>query len=346
MSASRKSGSSKKVASEPIEEVVPVTTTKTKKTKSAPAARVFNNINDFKHFKRDSESIPVENVNWDWVVMSAPKKGDRGGSVGYDIYYNYLYDGPTGNRIGKMYVTFINESDVKNNKLMVCYGIQANNIDKDGKPMIVKETGLPMKLSGYRAPIVVTSQTPENPNVSDSEQARIDFLNKLNSFTMEWLIQNKSAYGKTSLADEKIPGLMSELLFYSKNKEQEIIENKSPTLYTNLNWFAKNREKQDIPCMETTFYGPGDVSVNPLDPKYKSVFFIDPVLCIDRISIGAKISIKHYIHDATVFPLDRMPKKRLARVNTNAAESTDTDPSSSSKTALYEDDDDDGEDDQ
>ena len=276
------------------------------------------NVNDL---KKDTRLIPLEEFDWSRLVYSEPKKGEvPDGSGNFRrVYIQYRYDdktiGPAIVELGKHY----------------CFGVQPDNTDKDGKLLKDKETGKEKPLRGYNVPIVMTSQNDSNPDPTPEEQREVDFLDEWHNEIVRYAIENKKAIGKGAKKDDQIDGMVGDLLYRKQNAEGEYIEGVAPKYYAKLKYYTKNKE------VGTPFYGPGDKELNPL--TMTGHFYIYPTIHFDNIFIGGKtVSLQHRVYDATIEPISRAPKKRLARKNEMEADA-DADSDGEDQDASAEDED-------
>jgi hypothetical protein len=177
----------------------------------------------------------------------------------------------------------------------LCWGVQPNNVDKDGNQIV--ENGVPVDLSGYKAPILMTSKEPQKEELEE-----VEFFDALHATIQDWAVKNKGEYLKKKKSDETIMDMVSPLL-YRKDDES------SPRLYAELIYY-KDKKK-----MDTKFYGPGDKLISPQECGRS--FLIEPNIKFDTINITSKaIKLKVRIYDATIEPLNRGGmQKRLARKN-------------------------------
>ena len=253
---------------------------------------------DTSKLKKDTRLIPIEEFDWSRLVYSDPKKMEMpDGSGNYRrVYIQYMYDDQT---IGPAIVEFGKH---------YCFGVQPDNTDKDGKVLKDKDTGKEKALRGYNVPIVMTSQSESNPDATEEEQREVDFLDEWRNEIVRYAVENKKAIGKGAKNETQIDGLVGELLYRKTNADGEVIDNVAPKYYAKLKYYSKNKE------VATTFYGPGDKEVNPL--TMTNHFHIYPTIHFDNIFVGGKaISLQHRVYDATVEPISRAPKRRLARKN-------------------------------
>jgi hypothetical protein len=277
------------------------------KSKQTAEQTVEQKINqtDFSQLKKDIRAVSVKDWDWSRVVYSEPVKADVPGGSGHyrRVRINYRYDDET---IGPAIVELARH---------YCYGVQPDNLDKEGKVMIDKETKQPKQLRGYKVPVVMTSQSKGNPNaITPDEQAECDFFDELRAEVVRYSVENKVALGKGAKTDEQVDGLVAKILYRKENEDGTIVDGLSPKLYTNLIYYANDKNEQ----IKTVFYGPGDKIVNPL--TMTNHFYISPNVSLDSIFISGKtISLQHKIYDASVEPIARLAKKRLARPNTMEA---------------------------
>jgi hypothetical protein len=262
-------------------------------------AAASNNV-DYSKLKKDIRAVPVKDWDWSRVIYSNPVKQDIPGGGGHyrRVRIQYLYDDET---IGPAIVEFGRH---------YCYGVQPDNLDKDGKVVTDPETGKPKALHGYKVPIVMTSQSKTNPNaITPEEQAECDFLDAMRAEVIRYLKENKALIGKGAKSNEFFDDSFGKVLYRKENEEDgTFVEGVAPKLYTNLIYYPKNKE------VGTTFYGPGDKPINPL--TMTNHFYIYPNIRFDCIYIAGKMSLQHKIYDASVEPISNVPKKRLARPNT------------------------------
>nr|QBK87933.1 MAG: protein of unknown function DUF2738 [Marseillevirus LCMAC202] len=283
---------------------------KTKKSgKAAPkkaAAKKTSVPTDFSKLKKDTRLIPIEDWDWARVVYSDPQKSEIPDGSGHyrRVRIQYMYDDET---IGPAIVEFGKH---------YCFGVQPDNTDKDGKVLKDKNTGKERPLRGYQVPIVLTSQNKNTPDATDEEQREVDFLDMWRGEVVRYATENKRPLGKGAKNDTQIDGMVSELLYRKKDTDGNLVEDVAPRLYGKLIYYTNSKE------VGTTFYGPGDKEINPL--SMTGHFHIYPTLHFDTIFIGGKaISLQHRVYDATVEPITRTPKKRLARNNKLAADVED-----------------------
>ncbi len=268
------------------------TKTAPKKPKPEPATI------DYSKLEKDTRLIPLDDWDWARVVYGDVQKNEIPDGSGYyrRINIQYMYDdqtiGPAIVELGKHY----------------CYGVQPDNTDKDGRVIKDKVTGKPKQLKGYQCPVVMTSQNKNVPDPTEEEQREVDFFDDWRAEIVRYSSENKKAMGKGAKNDTQIDGMVSELLYRKKDADGVLLENVAPKLYGKLIYFTKSKE------MGTVFYGPGDKVINPLGMT--GHFYIYPTVRFDSIYVGGKsISLQHRIYDATVEPVSRAPKKRLARTN-------------------------------
>lgn len=253
---------------------------------------------DYSKLEKDTRLIPIEEWDWSRVVYSDPQKIEIPDGSGHfrRVRIQYMYDdksiGPAIVELGKHY----------------CFGVQPDNTDKDGKVLVDKNTGKEKALRGYRVPIVMTNQNKDNPDVTDEEQCELDFLDDWRSEVIRYVIENKKAIGKGAKKDTALEEMVGKLLYRKEDDDGVLVDGISPKLYGNLIYYANKKE------VGTTFYGPGDKEINPL--SMTGHFHIYATIRFDNIYVGGKsISLQHRVYDATVEPIAREPKKRLARPN-------------------------------
>lgn len=275
--------------------------------KSAKESKKTSTI-DYSKLKRDTRLIPIEEWDWARVVYSDPQKNEIPGGGGHyrRVRIQYMYDDET---IGPAIVELCKH---------YCFGVQPDNTDKDGKVLKDKDTGKEKPLRGYRMPIVMTSQNKNNPEPTVEEQREVDFFDDWRAEVVRYACENKKAIGKGAKNDAQIDALIGELLYRKKDGDGNILEDVSPKLYANIIYYSKSRE------VGTSFYGPGDKEINPL--SMTGHFYAYPTIRFDSIFVGGKsISLQHKVYDATVEPITRPAKKRLARPSTMEAQEDDDD---------------------
>lgn len=262
---------------------------------------------DYSKLQRDTRLIPIEEWDWSRVVYSEPQRNEIPDGSGHyrRVRISYMYDdktiGPAIVELGKHY----------------CYGVQADNLDRDGKVMVDKQSGKEKPLKGYKVPIVMTSQNKNTPDAEEWEQREVDFFDDWRAEIVRYSTENKKAIGKGAKKDDAFDSMVSEILYRRKDEDGTPVEGVAPKLYANLIYYANKRE------VGTTFYGPGDKEVNPL--QMTGHFHVYPTIRFDNIYIGGKnITLKYYVYDATVEPVSRAPKKRLARPNKMTEEEAET----------------------
>lgn len=260
----------------------------TKKTKFDPT-----------QLKKDIRAVPVSEWDWDRLVYSEPMKKDiPDGSGKYTtVRIQYQYDdetiGPAIVELGRHY----------------CFGVQPDNTDKDGNVLKDPNTGKDKPLKGYKVPIVMTSQRKDNPDPTDEEQIEVDFFDDWRNEVCRYSVENKQLIGKGTKSDAVIEDSVSKILYRKGENDGNIEEGVSPKLYEKLIWYSQKNEFGSV------FYGPGDKEMIPL--QLTGHFHITPTIKFDSIYISGKtISLQRNIYDATVEPISKTPKKRLARKNT------------------------------
>lgn len=187
-----------------------------------------------------------------------------------------------------------------------CYGVQPDNLDKEGKVIVDKKSGAEKSLGGYNVPIVMTSQNMDKCSApTASEQRELDFFEAFRQEIVRYATVNKNLIGKGRMKEGAIEGLVSEIL-YKKADESGCFDPKiCPKLYTKLIYYQKSQS------VETKFYGPGDKEFNPLNMRRP--FHLEPNVRFDGLYVGTKISVQHHVYDADVYPMIREEKPRLAR---------------------------------
>jgi len=290
---------------------MPTKTTKTAKTaakastETKPAKKTTKNI-DISSLKKDTRLISIKDFDWNRVVFSAPIKTDLPDKSGryYRIKINYMYDDKT---VGPAIVEFSKH---------YCYGVQPDNIDKDGK-VFKDNNGKEKPLGGYKVPIVMSNQTESSPETTPEEQAEIDFLDEMRSRAVQQVFNVRDECGNAKKSLEILDDKMGKIL-YRGSADKPIPAWKAPTFYTNLIWFRNNGETG------TKFYGPGDREIDPLTIRTHCNIY--PTIQFDSIFIGSQaLSVRHFVYDATVEPIERAPKRRLARTSDMEAGDNDFD---------------------
>ena len=264
----------------------------TKKTSEPVDEKVTVNKQDKKHKKpqdkidktlQDTQLVQPKDYDKSRVMFADPLETPVQGGVmrRVKIYYKY----PDG-KIGPLIVPF-------NKKY--CYGVQPNNINHKGEVWVDKETGKPKEITGYKVPIVMQSKEP-----TKEEKEEIEFLDNFQEFVKDWCLENKNKIGKSSKKTEHITGMIGDLLYRK--------DDKSPVYYTTLIYYPKKR------VVDTKFYGPGDEELDPL--TITGHCHIQPCVWLNEITIvGKGINIGSKVYDASVEPIARAPKKRLAVAN-------------------------------
>ena len=296
---SAKTATKKNTTTTPATQTKPAAAVQAAVQAAAPTTKKLDTSTiDVNKLEKDVRLIPIDKWDWSRLVYSEPQKYDIPDGSGHyrRIRIQYMYDektiGPAIVGLGKHY----------------CFGVQPDNVDKDGKILKDKDTGKDKPLRGYKVPIVLTSQNKNNPAPTPEEQREVDFFEDWRSELLRYVTENKAKIGKGAKTDVQLEGMVSELLYYKKDAEGNMVEGVSPKLYANLIYNAKSRE------VGTNFYGPGDKNLDPL--KTTGHFYMFPTVRFDGIFVGGKaISLQHHVYDATVEPLSTAPKKRLARTN-------------------------------
>jgi len=281
---------------------------KKSKTASKKAPKNSETI-DYSKLNEDTRLISIDDWDWSRVVYSDPQKNEIPDGSGHyrRVRIRYMYDDET---IGPAIVELSKH---------YCFGVQPDNTDKDGKIMKDKSTGKEKPLRGYRVPIVMSNQNKNAPDeVTEEQQREIDFLDDWRAEVVRYATENKKAIGKGAKPEAGIDELVGKILYRKADDDGELVDGVAPKLYGNIIYFTKSKE------VGTTFYGPGDKEINPL--SMTGHFHIYPTIRFDSIFVGGKaISLQHRIYDATVEPITRGPKKRLARTNKMAATEDDED---------------------
>ena len=243
---------------------------------------------------REPQVTPTHEFDFSTLVYAEPQKNEIPGGGGYyrRVRLSQIY--PDG-KIGQPMIQLAKRYS---------FGVQPNNLDKDGNVIQIDDGHggkCGKKLTGYKVPIVMTSKEP-----TEEEEDEVDFFDSLRAEIQRWAVENKKAIGKGSKSDVYVEELVSEILFRKKDKKtEEVIEGVSPKLYVNLLYYHNKKEVQ------TEFWGPGDEKIDPLTQT--NHFFIWPTIRLDSIYIGGRaISLQLRLYDATVEPISRGPRKRLA----------------------------------
>lgn len=253
---------------------------------------------DYSKLSKDIRAVPISEWDWNRLVYSEPQKKEIPDGSGYyrSVRIQYMYDdktiGPAIVELGKHY----------------CFGVQPDNTDKDGKILKDKQTGKEKQLRGYRVPIVMSNQNKNSPTVSDEDQREIDFFDDWKAELVRYATENKKALAKGAVKD--FDAITSAVLYRKKDDDGNVVEDIAPKLYGNLIYYSNKKE------VGTSFYGPGDKSLNPL--KMTGHFHIYPNIRFDSIYVAKGVSLQHRVYDATVEPIERASKKRLARPNSQA----------------------------
>ena len=239
--------------------------------------------------ERDVQVVPIKGFDFSRIMYSEAEvveiPGGQGKAKRVKINYNYgdgKY-GPLNVQPGRKY----------------CFGVQANNIDKDGKILVDDNTKLPKPLTGYKCPLVMSSKEP-----TEDELESIEFFDNLKLEFQRYAVENKEALGKKSKSDEAVADQVSEVLFRKKENDQ-IVEGIAPKLYPSLIYFHKNKD------MQTVFYNTRDEQVDPL--SMTGAFYMEPTIKVESLWIAAKsINPQIKVYDATVEDIQKGPRKRLA----------------------------------
>ena len=260
---------------------------------------------DVTKLEKDVRSVPVDKWDWSRVVYSDPQKGDYGSRIRLQYLYDDKTVGPAIVSLGRHY----------------CFGVQPDNTDKDGKVLKIKNAEgkeVDKALSGYRVPIVMTSQNKTTPDPTPEEQRELDFFEDWRGELIKYALENKVKIGKGAKTDPQVEGMVSEILYFKKDQEGNIVEGIAPKFYTNLIYYSKSRE------VGTNFYGPGDKSLDPL--KTTGHFYMNEIMIrFDSIFVGKSISLQHHIYEANIEPLATAPKKRLTKPNTSTGGASEED---------------------
>ncbi len=258
-----------------------------KKTTTKEAPKPVVNLNT-DNLERDMQVIPIESFDFSSIIYSEPANEEiPGGGKARRVKLNYNYGdgkfGPICVQPGRLY----------------SYGVQPNNVDKDGKILVDESTGQPKALTGYKTPLVMTSKEP-----TEAELANIEFFDNLKFEFQRYATENKAALGKASKSDEAVSDQVSDILFRKKEND-EVVAGVAPKLYPSLLYYHKKKD------MQTVFYGEGDKPVNPLEVE--GAFYMEPTIKIESLWVAAKsINPQVKVYDATIEPVSRGPRKRLA----------------------------------
>lgn len=260
---------------------------------------------DYSKLKRDVRLIPIDEFDWTRLVYGDVQTKNIPGATGTYKHVNvqYMYDdehiGPAIVGLGKHY----------------CFGVQADNTDNEGNVML-DDNGNPRPLKGYKVPIVMTSQKPDKPEPEEWEAEEVDFFDAWRQELTRYAIENKKEIGKGNKSDALLEDLISPILYRKGEKDGNIEEGISPKLYANLIYYANKKE------VGTSFYGPGDREMKI--SELKNHFHIHANIRFDNITVTSKaVSLKVRLYDATVEPIVKAPKKRLASTNTMEASEGD-----------------------
>jgi len=301
--------SSKKTETKKSTKVAEQKSVKNAETKNASEKAFTKPV---EQLKRDIRAISVDEWDWDRLIFSTPKKGEfpDGSGAFRRVYLSYRYDEDT---MGPAIVSFSDK---------FCFGVQPDNLDKDGNIRIDKNTNQPKQLRGYKVPLVMTGQTKDEPeNITDAQRAEIEFLDTFRQVVIKWAIENKKEIGKGTKKDDIFDELVSNVIFRKLDEDGNVVETSPPIMYTNLIYYSNKKQ------IDTVFYGPGDKSVDPL--TMSSAFNITPNIRFDSVFVGKEISLQHRVYDGVVVPRSSsLQKKRLAPKNTVlVSEETTLEPS-------------------
>lgn len=286
-----------------------------KSTKKATNKSVTNKTEqvkpkiDYSKLKKDTRLIPIKEFDWDRVVYGQPQTKTHAEGAYKMVTVQYMYDdetiGPLIVPLGKHY----------------CFGVQPDNTDQEGNVRLNK-SGNPKPLTGYKTPIVMTSQRPpDKPEPEDWETEEVDFFDSWNGELTRYAIENKKLIGLGSKKDGTIEDMVSDILYRKKDENGEPIADFVPKLYANLIYYPKRDKKPAH--VGTNFYGPGDREMNI--SELKNHFNIHPNVRIDYLTVTTSVSAKVRLYDATVEPVNKAPPKRLAATNTMDASEGDFD---------------------
>ena len=248
-------------------------------------------IEKLKKMKYENRALDLDEWDWNRVVYKpAQKKDYRGGH--WTIKVLYAYDdetyGPAMIRLGRHR----------------SYGVTPDNLDKDGE-VVLDDAGQPKPLTGYKVPIVMTSKRGDDGEATPEELAEVEFLNKFVEFTKEHVASVKGTVGKGGKKEDQVKAIGAEHMFYyAKHKDGPNVgeedTTRAPTLYTKLRSF-KDRKTNKLK-VETHFFGPGDVEVDPV--TMKDSFYIQPTLNFYDVFVNpGTIKLRSDIWDGTVEPI-------------------------------------------
>lgn len=278
-----------------------VTTTPTTKKQKAIVTTPTITTTSAENLEKDMQVVPItKDFDFSRIMYSEAKEEKiPGGGLSRRVQINYNYGdgkfGPLCVQTGKVY----------------SYGVQPNNVDKDGKIVIDENTGQPKALTGYKVPLVMLSKGEP----TDEELTNVDFFDNLKLEIQRYAVENKEALGKKSKNDDFVSEQVGDILF--RKKENDVpIDGYVPKLYPALMYYHKKKE------MATVFYGPGDEQIDPL--TVEGHFYIEPTIKIESLWVASKtISIQCKLYDATITPISRAPKKRLAPAATKVTINND-----------------------
>jgi len=293
--------------------------TKTAETKKVAEKKSFTK--PVEQLKRDIRATPIQEWDWDRLIFSTPKKGEfpDGSGAFRRVYLSYRYDEDT---MGPAIVSLSEK---------FCFGVQPDNLDKDGNVLKDKNTDLPKPLRGYKVPLVMTGQTKDEPeNITDTQRAEVEFFDTFREVVLKWAFDNKKEIGKANKKTiGEVDAIVSKILYRKYDEDGNVVETSSPMLYTNLIYYSNKKQ------IDTAFYGPGDKQVDPL--SMTSPFNITANIRFDSVFVGKEISLQHRVYDGVVVPRSTTQKKRLAPKNTvEATEEQTPEPSSKNRPELVE----------
>jgi len=241
---------------------------------------------------RDVQAFPATEFDFSKLVIYDPVLTKTDAATFYRSKVGYVYPdntvGPAVFSLSKKY----------------CYGVQADNVDKDGKIAIDKETGKEKPLKGYRAPMVITGKDP-----TDEDELEAQFFEDLQTHIQNWGYENRAKFGKITAKKPAIDAMVPYSLWRKKNPDGSFVENSARVYYCPLKYYVKDKR-----C-DTVFY---DINDNEIDPlSVKSHCWIVPTICIDNLFLNSKaLSGQMKLYDATVELITQGPRKRLATKGT------------------------------
>lgn len=241
---------------------------------------------------KDTQLLPAVEFDWNRFVIFDPVLYPA--NAGIPAFYRA--------KVGYVYPNNTTGTPIFSLSKKYCFGVQADNVDKDGKVTIDKDTGKERQLRGYKVPIVLASGKEEP---SDEETAELEFFSQLQAHVQKWAYENRASIGKVQKKEAEIHSLVPHAPYRSLDLKGNFKEG-APYMYSSaLSYFAKDKK-----C-ETRFYDENDQEVDPL--TVKSHCWIVPTIRIDSIFINGKtIAPQLKMYDAAVSIIQRGNKTRLA----------------------------------